>query len=162
MLLIRGGRVIDTEKREEKQADVVIKDGRILGIGDFTDDGSYEQVIEARGWVVAPGLVDVHVHFRDPGLTYKEDIHTGAAAAAAGGFTTVVCMANTKPVVDNREILEYVMEEGKKTGIHVLAAAAVSLGMKGRELTDMEGLKAAGACGFTDDGIPLMLSLIHI
>lgn len=156
MLLIRGGRVIDTEKREEKQADVVIKDGRILGIGDFTDDGSYEQVIEARGWVVAPGLVDVHVHFRDPGLTYKEDIHTGAAAAAVGGFTTVVCMANTKPVVDNRETLEYVMEEGKKTGIHVLAAAAVSLGMKGRELTDMEGLKAAGACGFTDDGIPLM------
>ena len=74
------------------------------------------------------GLVDVHVHFRDPGLTYKEDIHTGAAAAARGGFTTVVCMANTKPIVDNEETLKYVLEEGKKTGIHVLSCAAVSKG----------------------------------
>ena len=106
--------------------------------------------------VTAPGLVDVHVHFRDPGLTYKEDIHTGAAAAAKGGFTTVVCMANTKPLVDNEETLRYVLEEGKKTGIHVLSCAAVSKGFKGEELTDMEGLLAAGAAGFTDDGIPLM------
>lgn len=156
MLLIRGGKIIDAEKGEEKRADVVIKDGRIAGIGDFADGGSYERVIDASGCMVAPGLVDVHVHFRDPGFTYKEDIHTGAAAAAAGGFTTVVCMANTKPVVDNRETLEYVIEEGKKTGIHVLAAAAVSVGMKGQALTDMEELKKAGACGFTDDGIPLM------
>ena len=100
--------------------------------------------------------VDVHVHFRDPGLTYKEDIHTGAAAAARGGFTTVVCMANTKPIVDNAETLRYVLEEGKKTGIHVLTCAAVSKGFEGKELTDMEGLLAAGAAGFTDDGIPLM------
>ena len=156
MVLIRGGRVVDPEKGEEKQADVIIKDGRIAGIGDFADDGSYEQVINAAGLMVAPGLVDIHVHFRDPGFTHKENIRTGAAAAAAGGFTTVVCMANTKPVVDSREILEYVIEEGKKTKIHVLAAAAVSVGLKGKELTDMEELKKAGACGFTDDGIPLM------
>lgn len=156
MILIQGGRVIDTEKGEEKRADVVLKDNRIAGIGQYSDDGSYEQVIDASDCVVAPGLVDVHVHFRDPGLTYKEDIHTGAAAAAAGGFTTVICMANTKPVVDNAKTLRYVIEEGKKTGIHVLAASAVSIGMKGQELTDMETLKAAGACGFTDDGIPLM------
>ena len=113
------------------------------------------QVIDAAGKVVAPGLVDVHVHFRDPGFTYKEDIHTGAAAAAKGGFTTVVLMANTKPVVDNAETLNYVLEEGKKTGINVLSTAAVSVGLKGQELTDMEALKAAGAAGFTDDGIPL-------
>ncbi len=156
MVLIRGGRVVDPEKGEEKQADVIIKDGRIAGIGDFADDGSYEQVINAAGLMVAPGLVDIHVHFRDPGFTHKENIRTGATAAAAGGFTTVVCMANTKPVVDSREILEYVIEEGKKTKIHVLAAAAVSVGLKGKELTDMEELKKAGACGFTDDGIPLM------
>ena len=105
--------------------------------------------------MVAPGLVDVHVHFRDPGFTYKEDIHTGAAAAAKGGFTTVVLMANTKPIVDNIETLNYVLEEGKKTGIHVLSTAAVSVGFKGQELTDMKALKAAGAAGFTDDGIPL-------
>ena len=100
--------------------------------------------------------MDVHVHFRDPGLTYKEDIHTGAAAAAKGGFTTVVCMANTKPIVDNEETLRYVLEEGKKTGIHVLSCGAISKGFEGKERTDMEGLLKVGAAGFTDDGIPLM------
>lgn len=156
MILIKGGMIADPERREERREDVVLDGGRIAGIGIYEDDGSYERVIDASGCVVAPGLVDVHVHFRDPGLTYKEDIHTGAMAAAAGGFTTVVCMANTRPVVDTPEVLRYVIEEGKKTGIHVLADAAVSVGMKGQELVDMEALKEAGASGFTDDGIPLM------
>lgn len=156
MILIKGGRVIDPEQGLEQVADVVLDGELIHAVGSFEDDGNYEMVIEAGNLVVAPGLVDVHVHFRDPGFTYKEDIQTGASAAAAGGFTTVVCMANTRPPVDNVETLRYVLEEGKKTGIHVLQAAAVSVGMKGRELTDMEALKAAGAVGFTDDGIPLM------
>lgn len=156
MILIKGGRVIDPEQGLEQVADVVLDGERIHGVGMFEDDGSYELVIDASKLVVAPGLVDVHVHFRDPGLTYKEDIQTGAKAAAAGGFTTVVCMANTKPPVDNIETLSYVLEEGRKTGIHVLADAAVTVGMKGQELTDMEALKAAGAVGFTDDGMPLM------
>lgn len=156
MILIRGGRVIDTEKKEEREADVIIEGNRIAGIGHYEDDGTWEKVINAEGCVVAPGLVDVHVHFRDPGLTYKEDIRTGAAAAAAGGFTTVVCMANTKPVIDSTETLAYVLDKGRQTGIHVLSCAAVSVGMKGQELVDMEALKKAGACGFTDDGIPLM------
>lgn len=156
MILIKGGRVIDPERKLDQVMDVELDGGRIGRMGTFTDDGTYEHVIDARGLVVAPGLVDVHVHFRDPGLTYKEDIQTGAAAAAAGGFTTVVCMANTKPVVDNVETLQYIIEEGKKTGIHVLAAANVTVGMKGQELTDMEALKAAGAAGFTDDGIPML------
>lgn len=156
MILIKGGRVIDPEKKTDQILDVVLNGEKIWGIGTFEDDGTYESVIDAAGYVVAPGLVDVHVHFRDPGLTYKEDIHTGAKAAAAGGFTTVVCMANTKPPIDNVETLRYVIEEGQKTGIHVLADATVTLGMKGQELTDMEALKVAGAAGFTDDGIPLM------
>lgn len=156
MILIKGGRVIDPEQGLEQVADVVLDGELIHAVGSFEDDGNYEMVIEAGNLVVAPGLVDVHVHFRDPGFTYKEDIQTGASAAAAGGFTTVVCMANTRPPVDNVETLRYVLEEGKKTGIHVLQAAAVSVGMKGRELTDMEALKEAGAVGFTDDGIPLM------
>ena len=100
-------------------------------------------------------MIDGHVHFRDPGLTYKEDIHTGALAAAAGGFTTVICMANTKPVVDNTETLTYVLETGKKEKIHVLQAGAVSVGFQGKELTDFKALLAAGATGLTDDGIPL-------
>lgn len=156
MILIKNGRVIDPERLEETMADVVLEDGVIAGIGHYEDDGAYEQVIDAKGCVVAPGLVDVHVHFRDPGLTYKEDIHTGAAAAAAGGFTTVVCMANTKPPVDSVERLQYVIREGKKTGIHVLADATITVGMKGQELVDVDALKAAGAAGFTDDGVPLM------
>lgn len=156
MILIHGGCVIDPENKSQRLADVVIEDGKIKGIGVFDNDGTYDQVIEASGLVVAPGLVDVHVHFRDPGLTYKEDIHTGAGAAAAGGFTTVVCMANTKPPVDSLKTLNHVIEEGKKTGIHVLAASAVTVGMKGEELVDMKALHEAGAAGFTDDGIPLM------
>ena len=96
------------------------------------------------------------MHFRDPGLTYKEDIETGAAAAKAGGFTTVVMMGNTKPVIDNEETLRYVLEKGEQTGIHVLSAANITKGMKGKELTDMEALRAQGAAGFTDDGVPIM------
>lgn len=155
MLLIKGGRVIDPKTGMDQVQDIVIQDGIIKTVGQ-ADQAEYDKVIDASGKIVGPGLVDVHVHFRDPGLTYKEDIQTGAAAAAKGGFTTVVCMANTKPVVDNEETLEYVISQGKKTKIHVLAAAAISKGLKGQELTNMEELKAKGAAGFTDDGIPLM------
>lgn len=156
MILIKNGRVIDPAKGTDDVMDIVIDGGKIKAIGHYPENGEYETVIDASGLTVGPGLIDVHVHFRDPGLTYKEDIGTGAAAAKKGGFTTVVTMANTKPPVDSEETVRYVLEEGKKTGIHVLPAACVSVGMKGQELTDMDALKAAGAVGFTDDGIPLM------
>jgi len=129
------------------------------GLAERVSEGDLT-VIDADGLVVAPGLIDVHVHFRDPGLTHKEDIHTGAKAAAKGGFTTVVCMANTKPPVDNVETLEYVLEEGKRTGIHVLSAATITVGMRGKSLTDMGLLKQHGAAGFTDDGMPIMDALL--
>lgn len=156
MILIKDGRIVDPKRGIDDVLDLVIDGGKIRKIGKYQRGDEYDRIIEAKGYVVAPGLVDVHVHFRDPGLTYKEDIQTGAAAAKKGGFTTVVTMANTKPPVDNIETLSYVIEEGKKTGINVLPAACVSVGMKGEELTDMAGLLAAGAVGFTDDGIPLM------
>lgn len=156
MILIKNGRVIDPAKGTDDVMDMVIDGGKIKAMGHYPGNGEYETVIDASGLTVGPGLIDVHVHFRDPGLTYKEDIGTGAAAAKKGGFTTVVTMANTKPPVDSEETVRYVLEEGKKTGIHVLPAACVSVGMKGQELTDMDALKAAGAVGFTDDGIPLM------
>ena len=156
MILIKNGRVIDPAKGTDDVMDMVIDGGKIKAMGHYPENGEYETVIDASGLTGGPGLIDVHVHFRDPGLTYKEDIGTGAAAAKKGGFTTVVTMANTKPPVDSEETVRYVLEEGKKTGIHVLPAACVSVGMKGQELTDMDALKAAGAVGFTDDGIPLM------
>lgn len=165
-MLIKNGRVIDPESGFDGLADLLIEDGKIKKIVKRIDGGAdntvpervngADEVLDASGMIIAPGLVDVHVHFRDPGLTHKEDIETGAAAAKAGGYTTVVCMANTNPAADNPDTIGYIIEKGKKTGIHVLAAAAVSKGLKGRELTDMDALKACGAAGFTDDGIPLM------
>jgi len=161
MIWIKNAHVIDPASKTEQDMDICIEDGVIVSMGkgqhlNGLATSKEDVVIDATGLIAAPGLVDVHVHFRDPGFTYKEDIQTGARAAAKGGFTTVVCMANTKPPVDNIETLEYVKREGNKTGIHVLHAAAVSKGLKGRELTDMEKLAAHGAAGFTDDGIPLI------
>lgn len=156
MIGIRGGRILDPVSGREWNGDLILENGKIKANGEKLDFCGCREIIDAAGLVVAPGLVDVHVHFRDPGLTYKEDIDTGARAAAAGGFTTVVCMANTKPVVDDVETLSYVLEKGKKTGIHVLSCACVTKGMQGKELVDMDALYAAGAAGFTDDGIPIL------
>ena len=153
---IRGGRIIDPVSGREFTGDLILENGTIKAVGEKLNLESCEEILEAAGLVIAPGLVDVHVHFRDPGLTYKEDILTGAQAAAAGGFTTVVCMANTKPVIDNAETLTYVLDKGKETGIHVLSCACVTKGMQGKELVDMDGLRVAGAAGFTDDGIPIL------
>lgn len=151
--------MIDPASGTDGLRDILTDGSRILKIG---ESGSIEapdkdaRIIEADGLTAAPGLVDTHVHFRDPGAEYKEDIFTGAKAAAAGGFTSVVLMANTTPHVDNEETLSYVIEKGKKTGIHVYTCANVTMDMAGDELTDMETLAKAGAVGFTDDGKPLL------
>ena len=157
MLLIKNGYMIDPKSGREGKLDILTAGDRILRIGaglEEPEEGC--QVIDAEGLLAAPGLVDVHVHFRDPGFPQKEDIMTGAAAAAAGGFTTVVMMANTRPPIDNGETLGYVLEKGRGTGIHVLSCANVTMGMQGKELTPMEELAQLGAAGFTDDGIPLL------
>lgn len=154
-MLIKNGLLADPEKLLCYPSDLRILEGKIAEIAENLEAAEGEAVIDADGKYVAPGLIDGHVHFRDPGLTYKEDIHTGALTAAAGGFTTVICMANTKPVVDNVETLRYVLEKGKEEKINVLQAGAVSKGFKGEEMTDFEALLANGATGLTDDGIPL-------
>lgn len=169
VILIKGGYVIDPASGREGIADILVENGKISKIRPnirLLEELDYNTgepklpegvvVIDAEGKIAAPGLVDVHVHFRDPGFTYKEDILSGAKAAAKGGFTTVVLMANTNPAVDNEEVLRYVMEKGEETGIHIKTCANITLGMKGKELTDMDKLSKAGAVGFTDDGAPLM------
>lgn len=142
-----------------QKSDILIRDGKIREIaapGRLTADEASEETLDASGLVAAPGLIDTHVHFRDPGFTYKEDLHTGSLAAAKGGFTSVICMANTKPVTDSAETLKDILERAKEEKIRIYQAASVSLGLKGETMTDMKALKEAGACGFTDDGIPLM------
>lgn len=167
MVVIKNGLVIDPANGISRQACVLIRDGKIAKISDeisetdrlsedVTDENHICDVIDASGCIVAPGLVDVHVHFRDPGFTYKEDIETGAKAALKGGFTSVVLMANTKPPVDHADTLTYVIEKGRKTDLKVYTCAAVTKSMAGKELTDMDMLWEKGAVGFTDDGIPIM------
>ncbi|RKJ20957.1 dihydroorotase [bacterium D16-50] len=155
-MLIKNAYMIDPKSGREGRYDILTEGDRIARIEEKIEKPAGECiVIEAQGLLAAPGLVDVHVHFREPGRTDKEDIVTGAAAAAKGGFTTVVMMANTAPAIDNGQTLRQVLERGKKTGIHVLSCANVTMGMQGKELTSMEELAAQGAAGFTDDGKPL-------
>ncbi len=156
-LYIKGAALVDPEKERIYPADILIENGRISRI--LTCPGECPAgvpVFNGEGLMAAPGLADTHVHFRDPGFLYKEDINTGAAAAKKGGFTQIVLMANTAPCVDHKEVLGYILEKGRGTGIHIHSCANVSKQMKGRELTDMEELARAGAVGFTDDGIPLL------
>ena len=155
MLLIKNGRVVDPVTNTDEVMDVLIEDRKIIKTGKELNAENAE-IIDATGLVVAPGLVDAHVHFRDPGFTYKEHIESGAKAAAKGGVTTVILMANTKPVVDNPDTLRYVQEKGEKTGIHVLQTSTVTKGLKGKELVDMDEMASLGAAGFTDDGIPIL------
>ncbi len=155
MILIKNGRLIDPMTKRDEVVDILIEENKIKKIGDIKEE-SFEKIIDAKGMVVAPGLIDVHVHFRDPGFTHKEDILSGAKSAARGGFSTVVCMANTNPVVDNVETLSYIKEKSKDALINVLQVGSITKGFKGCELTDFEELLENGAVGFSDDGLPIM------
>ncbi|MBR5047026.1 MAG: dihydroorotase [Eubacterium sp.] len=155
MICIRNGRVMNPANQTDRVTDLWILDGKILAYGANPTGEEPDRIIDASGKVVAPGLVDVHVHFRDPGFTYKEDLDTGSRAAAAGGFTTVVCMANTKPPVDNLEVLDDLISRQKALPIHVKQVSAVSIGFRGQEAVDFDAMAAHGACGFSDDGVPL-------
>ena len=156
-MLIKNGFLIDPASDTERLVDLRITDGRIQILADAgtLTPKNGEDELDATGLMISPGLVDTHIHFRDPGFTYKEDLHTGSLAAAAGGFTSVICMANTSPVIDSVPVLKELMEREALEDIHIFQAAAVSCGLKGEEMTSMKELAAAGACGFTDDGIPL-------
>lgn len=155
MILIKNGRLVNSATNTDEVMDVAIENGKILKVEKGIEENGFEKVIDATGKIVAPGLIDVHVHFRDPGFEHKEDLLTGSASAAKGGFTTVVCMANTKPVVDSVEVLNYVQNKAELVPINIVQAAAITKGFLGKELVDMKTLKEAGALGFTDDGLPI-------
>ncbi len=154
-MLIKNGFLINPRTNTAKLADIRIKDGIICEIGQLTAKEK-EEILDITGLTIAPGLIDTHIHFRDPGFTYKEDLHTGSLAAAKGGFTSVICMANTKPVVDNVDTLTDILKRAKVENIHIYQATAITKELQGAEMTDFEALAKAGACGFTDDGIPIM------
>ena len=158
MILIRKGHIVDPVTKTNEVKDILLgDDGLIKEVGSISEENVKDaEVIDAEGLIIAPGLVDAHVHFRDPGFPNKETIETGAAAAARGGVTTAICMANTKPAVDNLDTLHYILEKGEKTGIRLYQTSTVTKNLSGEELVDMEEMAEAGAAGFTDDGIPIM------
>jgi len=145
---------MDPKSGLDQVCDVLVEGKKIVKIGQNLEAAD-SQVLDASGLVVAPGLVDIHVHFREPGQTHKEDIHTGALAAAAGGFTTVVMMANTNPTISTVETLQEVLESASRENIHIKSVATITENFDGQHLTDFKDLLAAGAVGFSDDGIPL-------
>lgn len=154
-MIIKNSFLIDPASQKSCKADIQIRDGVIRRIDSEILPDTSEEVLDASGLTCAPGLIDTHVHFRDPGFTYKETLHTGALSAARGGFTSVICMANTSPVVDSTQTLLEIEHRARDEKIRIFQAAAVSRSLKGEELTDMKELAENGACGFTDDGIPL-------
>ena len=157
-ILIKHGRVLDPDTRKDGIYDVLTEDGVIRKVAPEIEEPA-DQVLEAEGCWVMPGLIDLHVHLRDPGLTHKETVETGAAAAAHGGITTIVAMPNTKPVVDDEHKVSYVHNKAKScTLVHVLQAGAVTKGQKGEELADIEKMAAAGAPAISEDGKSVMNS----
>lgn len=159
MLLVKNGRVMDPKTQFDKICDILVDGDKIVKIAEAIDVAD-AQVIDATGLVVAPGLVDIHVHFREPGQTHKEDIHTGALAAAAGGVTTVVMMANTNPTISDIPTLKEVLASAAKENIHIYTNATVTKNFDGHNLTDFKALLEAGAVSFSDDGIPLKSSKV--
>ncbi len=154
MILIKSGKVVTAESINN--ADILIEDGLIKAIGEnLSADGA--EVIDAKGLTILPGMIDMHCHLREPGQEYKEDILSGSKAAVKGGFTSIVCMPNTDPVIDNAGLIAYIQEKARKANLcNVFPTGAITTGLCGKQLSEMGEMKAAGAVAFTDDGKPVM------
>ncbi|MGH2568205.1 MAG: amidohydrolase family protein, partial [Bacteroidota bacterium] len=158
-LHLKGGRLIDPVLGKDESADMLIVNGRIERVGKSLSADSTFKEIDLRNKIIAPGLIDMHVHLREPGFEHKETIETGCAAAAAGGFTAVCCMPNTNPCIDDESVVRYVREKGKSVCegiVDVYPIAAATKGRAGAELSPMAELVDAGAIAFSDDGSPIM------
>ena len=160
-IIIKNGRVIDPANNIDEPKDILISKGKIKALDlpgkiNFNTEEK-PSVIDAKGCVVCPGLIDMHVHFREPGFEYKETIKTGCESAAAGGFTSVAIMPNTNPVNDTRAVTEHILSLAKSEGlVNVYAIAAITKKLAGESLSEMGDLKNAGAIAFSDDGRPVM------
>ena len=160
-LLIKNGTVINPVDKKITKADVLVTDGVISKVASGLKDAA-DETYDAKGCYVMPGFIDLHVHLRDPGLEYKEDIQTGGAAALHGGFTTIVAMPNTKPVADKPDVINYVKNKAEAvTKVHVLQAGAVTKGQKGEELSDIRGMAAAGSPAISEDGKSVMNAQLY-
>ena len=159
-IFIKGGTVVDPG-RFMGTADLLIDQGRIAALGPKLAVPSGATILEASGQLVLPGLVDLHVHFREPGFEYKETIASGSASAVAGGFTTVCCMPNTNPVNDNQAVTEFILERARQAGLaNVLPVGAITKGSEGKELAEIGDLRRSGCVAISDDGKPVMNSLV--
>src|SRR5579863_7342364 len=155
-IVIKNGRVIDPASQTDTIADVLIVDGRIAGVGPDLSSPNAE-IFDATGMIVAPGFIDMHVHLREPGFEHAENIESGSRAAAAGGFTSVCCMPNTKPVNDSVTVTSYIVERARRKAIvNVFPIGAITKGSAGEELSAIGGMKEAGAVAISDDGLPVM------
>src|SRR6266478_3088876 len=156
-LLIRGGRVIDPVAKVDGLMDVLLRDGQVAEVAPVNKiRGGADETFDARGLIVAPGFIDLHVHLREPGQSYKETIASGTAAAAAGGFASVCCMPNTTPVIDSQEWVNWLRQPERGAVVNVFPVAAATHASKGAVLTDFRGLQRAGAVAVTDDGKPVL------
>src|SRR5512132_279182 len=155
-LLIKGGRVIDPASATDQTADILIQDGVIAGVGaSLAAPGA--EIFDARGLIVTPGFIDMHVHLREPGMEHAESIETGARAAAAGGFSSICCMPNTSPVNDSATVTSYIVDRARQVAIvNVFPIGAITKGSAGEELAAIGSMKAAGAVAISDDGKPVM------
>ena len=157
-LIIKGGRVIDPSQGIDKISDIFIEKGKIKAVEENISIENAE-IIDASGKIVTPGLIDIHVHLREPGFEAKEDIESGSMSAAAGGFTSVACMPNTNPPADNKSVVEFITEKAKRVGlVNVYPIGAISKGLKGEELSEIGDMKHSGIVGISDDGKPVMNS----
>ena len=156
-LLLKGARVIDPSQKMDARMDILIEEGKIAGCSSNIKASQDVSVVDLTGMIVAPGLIDMHVHLREPGLEYKETIASGSAAAVAGGFTSIACMPNTEPVNDNRSITEFIRRKAAEANLaNVYPIGAISIGSEGRQLTEFWDLKEAGILALSDDGKPVM------
>ena len=162
-ILVKNGRLLDPDTGTDKICSLLLEDGRVKSVGAVADASDAEIVLDAEGCWVMPGLIDMHVHLRDPGQTWKEDVASGSRAAARGGFTTIVAMPNTKPVMDAPDRIDYVRIKAEHDApIHVLQAGAVTKGQKGEELADIDGMAEHGIPAISEDGKTVMNAALYL